>query len=126
MKNRVKKISGLQLTNLIKSYTTMSSGATLVNPKYYPVEFQDVGINPRNPKHNDFWGTIVTKPNDSELVFGFVYFDKDEKKENEDIYSLNFIKKEITTFMKGSYERLNHSYKGTHKGLKDFLNPNKT
>lgn len=124
MKNKVKKISNPQLIDLTKPYITMVSGATLVHPKYYPVEFQTIGINPRDQKNNDFWGTIITKPNDDELVFGFVYFDKKEKKENEDLYSLNFIKKELISFMRGSYERLNPVYRGTHKGLKDFLNPN--
>ena len=114
------------LTSFNTSYTILSSGATLVHPQYfYPTEFVSLGINKRDPKRNDFWGTIVTKPTDEELVFGFVYLDKKDNQVDEDLYVVNTLKKLLEYHPKGQYEKKNPLYKGTHKGLKSFLRPPK-
>ncbi len=111
-----------ELSIMHMSYA-FTSGATLVHPAYFPREFTTIGINPRNTANNDFWGSIVTKPTNNKLVFGFVYWDKKEQRENEDIYVADLSKKIIDFYSRGRYERINPLYAGTHKGLKDFLKP---
>ncbi|MBI5122802.1 hypothetical protein HZA75_02995 [Candidatus Roizmanbacteria bacterium] len=103
---------------------TLASGATLVHPQYfYPTEFNSLGINKRDPQRNNFWGTIVTRPSKDEVVFGFVYLDHKDNEVDEDLYVLNTRKKLLQYYPKGKYEEENPLYKGTHKGLKDFLRP---
>lgn len=122
MKTIQRSIPSNTLQTMKLSYT-LASGATLVHPKYYPNELTSLGINPRDPASNDFWGTIVTKPDNDQLVFGLVYLDKKENLPNEDIYSVSFSKASVSYFPRGSYEAQNPNYAGTHKGLKDFLRP---
>ncbi len=126
MNKKIKQLSQAQLQGFLSQYGSMASGATLVHQKmYYPTDFTALGINQRNSSYNDFWGTLVTKPSDHILVFGFVYLDRKENppQENEDIYVLEFAKRNIKYFPRGKYERENPLYEGTHKGLKDFLRP---
>lgn len=126
MNNNIKQLSQAQLQGFLSQYVSMASGATLVHQKmYYPTDFTALGINQRNSSDNDFWATLVTKPSDDILVFGFVYLDRKENppQENEDIYVLEFVKRYIKYFPRGQYERENPLYRGTHKGLKDFLRP---
>jgi len=110
---------------LINYYSTPSSGATLPHPAFYPSEFVNLGINKRDPKRNKYHGMVVTNPPNypEKLVFGFSYFDTKDNQTDEDIYVYDKLLKLIEYFPKGTYEKENDLYIGTHKGIKDYLLP---
>lgn len=112
-----------ELTTITTNYGSLASGATLPCKEMFPDEFKNLGINPRNPDNNDYWGYVLTRPNINDLVFGFVYFDKTENKTNEDIYVVDTKSKNLKYYSRGSYEKLNPDYKNTHKEAKDCLKP---
>lgn len=123
-----KKIPEEILNSLNKTYLqTLASGATLSYQKVFPAEFPNVGINQRNQSRNDYLGMVITKPKNcsNKIVFGFSYLDNEDGQDDEDLYVLDLAKKEIEYFPKGSYEKENSLYAGTHKGIKDFLRKTK-
>lgn len=127
-KNKVWKVEESLFLSLITNYGTIASGATLPRPGVYPSEFPLIGPERRNPIRNEYYGMVITKPPNypDKLVFGFSYFDKEDKHTDEDIYALDLSSRDLEYFSRGSYEKKNPLYAGTHKGIKDYLLPKKT
>lgn len=125
MSNLETALDQIKLDSFLNLYGTMTSGATLPQRSIYPTALLEVGRKPRNSSTNDFWGNIITRPSENELIIGLTYLDKHESPpaENEDIYQLLIKEKKLVFWPKGSYQFENPAYADTHKGSKKLLKP---
>lgn len=97
------------------------AGATVAFPGDFPGAFDDVAIRARNPARNTFLGLTVTRPEQNVVAFGLAYRDAKDGATDEDVYTLDLSRKDLTYYGKGRWERAEPQYAGTHRGDKNYL-----
>src|SRR5712691_8048475 len=84
---------------LVPMATDMIVGATQAHPGVFPEGF---GIGRREEQRNEYLGLVTTWPEPNTFVLGFNYHDRDDRRDNEDIYKIDLTTFEMTPYMRGS------------------------
>lgn len=112
-----------ELRSLVLRWGPELGGTEAIFPPF-PPEVVGAGINPRNPRWNDFRGTTITHPSVDFYVLGLAFDDlKAGGQTKEDLHIVDLLSDTVRSYMKGGYQAVNPAYSGTHRGPKPYFPP---